>query len=134
MAASASFGKELVESAFQSGIHLDIKPWYFHDVPDVFGKGDDVDYMLLDEKETNSFRISQLFKNLNKKNIVALIYSDAGALNLAESKKREEKTKLFLRHLIRNTAYTAWLNPAPRHRWHDTIADRIANAFAEVEW
>jgi uncharacterized protein with von Willebrand factor type A (vWA) domain len=135
MIAFEAFGKELAESAFQSGLHLEIKPWYFHDVPDKVGEKKASDYLLFNEEETEAKTLAQLFMNLNKKNIVTLVYGDAGALSPGDyglQKEREKNTIEFLRYLLRNTAYTAWLNPAPRHRWQHTMAETVSNAFPEA--
>ena len=72
MAAAEAFGKELVTSALQSGIHLDIKPYYLRMCPELSGD----DYLLFNEDETEVFTVSSLFRKFIK-NIIALVYGDA---------------------------------------------------------
>lgn len=135
MTAFEAFGKELASTAKDSGIHFELKPWYFYEVPDYTGENEARQYWVFNEDETEAMSIAQLFKNLNKKNIVTLVYGDAGALSTASNEtleERKENTIEFLRYLLRRTAYTAWLNPAPSYRWKHTIAETISKKFSEA--
>ncbi|MBC7934516.1 MAG: hypothetical protein H7Y86_04030 [Rhizobacter sp.] len=135
MVAAESFGKELAESALQSGTHLDIIPYYFEEIPAQAGSAHNPDYSLMNEEETETFKLSSLFRKFSKKNIVSLVYGDAGAIRGTRKEAsliREQETIEFLRYLLRKTGYTAWLNPAPKHRWSNTPAEKISKAFPQV--
>ena len=135
MAAAEAFGKELTDSALESGAHSGCRPYYFYNLPAEGVYAGKKTYILYNEDQTESFPIASLFGKLNKNNIVVLVYSDAGALRGARgeiAEKRKEQTKEFLRYLMKTTAYTAWLNPVPRDRWKGTCAQEIALAFDEM--
>ncbi|MEJ0029962.1 MAG: hypothetical protein WDO15_06170 [Bacteroidota bacterium] len=136
MIALQEFGRELCLSAQKSEIHsntesdstlmwtqagakaAEVTPWFFYRTP-ARKKGE---FILEAEDEKEKRTLSDLFAGINKKNIVVLIYSDAGSLVNETEGKRLQKTKDFLDDLSRRTAYVSWLNPAPRYRWENTNA------------
>jgi uncharacterized protein with von Willebrand factor type A (vWA) domain len=140
MIAVEAFGKELCVAAGKSQMHsnvyndnflrqmtpgsvkMEVKPWYFFNAP-VAKK--DIGYFLFDEESQNTKSLSALFSGINKRNIVVLIYSDAGALKNDFEQGRIEQTKAFLTELYKRTAYVSWLNPAPRYRWEGTNAGEL---------
>lgn len=132
MIACEEFGKELVKSAFASEAHRDIKPYFFHNVPLPHPANPDQGYVLYNEQKTKAASTFAMFKKASKKNIVLLIYSDAGAIKGNRDDDRISATLLFLKYMCARTAYIAWLNPAPEHRWQGTGAGAIAEKMPEV--
>ncbi len=134
MTAYEAFGKELVESAIHSGAHPSVTALHFYNLPSMVKKSRE-NYLFFNENQTSSWTTKKLFKNPNKKDTLALIYSDAGALRGTVGERREtrlEETSHFLNHLLKNTAYTVWLNPVPANRWKGTCAEDIARQFDEI--
>lgn len=131
MTACEEFGKELVKSALESEVHANVRPYFFWNVPVALDDGSNV-YAVYNEQRTEAFHTTDLFKGLRKKNIVLLLYSDAGAINGNADSGRIEATAEFLKAMVRRTAFAAWLNPAPEHRWAGTGAGKIALAVPEV--
>ncbi|MDB5202347.1 MAG: hypothetical protein JWQ27_1756 [Ferruginibacter sp.] len=123
MIAVEEFGKELCSSAFASDLHAHAIPWYFYQLPQ---KNENGDYLFTNEDWTESASLRTLLFNLNKKNIVILIYSDAGALRNCNETARLKETIDFIKVLNKRTAYIAWLNPAPKNRWKGNNAERIS--------
>ena len=135
MDACEAFGNELANSAWQSTLHSNKTAFYFYNLPERNGGEDDVDYIFSNEQKTLTYSALNLFSNLNKKNIVTLIYSDAGAFRGTMDETtpmRVDETRLFLKFLLKKTANTVWINPAPKMRWKKTAAEGISQAFAEV--
>lgn len=135
MDACEAFGNELANSAWQSTLHSNKTAFYFYNLPERKGEEDDADYIFSNEQKTFTYSAVNLFANLNKKNIVTLIYSDAGAFRGTMDETtpmRVEETKSFLKFLLKKTANTVWINPAPKTRWKKTAAEGISQSFAEV--
>lgn len=122
MVAVEEFGKELVLTASRSHVHINVRPWYFSTIP--HRKKTD-DYLVYDESFINPKGIRQLFGSRGRRNIVVLLYSDAGALKNNFDVERIMETEHFLHFLNRQAGYTAWLNPAPKERWSATNAEKI---------
>jgi uncharacterized protein with von Willebrand factor type A (vWA) domain len=131
MVAVEEFGRELCNTAKLSEIHERLKPLYFYELPQMDAIMDD--YIVVSEDWTKSFRIKKLFSGLNKKNIVVMIYSDAGSLKNNYDEERIEKTRSFINYLHQQTAYIAWLNPAPKNRWKETNAAPLSNEVRMFE-
>lgn len=135
MDACEAFGNELAKSAWQSELHANTTPYYFYNLPEKNGWDESADYIFFNEEKTMTYTAGNLFGNGNKKNIVTLIYSDAGAFRGTRDEttvERVKETAAFLRYLLKRTANTAWINPAPKARWQNTAAEGISQAFAEV--
>lgn len=124
MIAVEEFGNELTATAKLSDLHPQLVPWYFYQLPQKDEKLND--YTVRNEDWTRTSNLRKLFAKLNKKDIVVLIYSDAGTLKDQLDIERCEKTIKFIRHLYLNTGYLAWLNPAPKNRWKETNAELIS--------
>jgi uncharacterized protein with von Willebrand factor type A (vWA) domain len=124
MIAVESFGKELCNTAKESELHAKLVPWFFYQVPEWDEKRND--YLVRNEDWTETISLRKLFFRLNKKDIVVLLYSDAGALKEDENSERIGQTIKFIRHLYHHCAYIAWLNPAPKYRWQETNAQSIS--------
>jgi hypothetical protein len=127
-----NFGIELARSAGDSLVHLDCKPWFFSGLPfpdENRGSG----YQLMDQQGTAAVNTFSLFKPVIKQHRVVLIYSDAGAIRGSRPGEEElSRTRQFIDHLLQNTAYVAWMNPTPAHRWPGTKAAVIAREFPEI--
>jgi hypothetical protein len=131
MIAVGDFGLELCRTAEESQAHGELQPFYFNQYPNVDGAaGDDI---VTNEDWTRSVALKRLFAPYPKKDIVVLIYSDAGALHKELHTERVQATQEFIRRLSRLSAYVAWLNPAPSHRWSDTNADLLASILPMFE-
>lgn len=115
MIAVKEFGTELCRTARESDAHADLRPFYFNQYPSYDETADDDS--VTNEDFTKSYLLKRLFAPYPKKDIVVLIYSDAGALKNELDPESVRATQEFIRRLSRLTAYTAWLNPAPAHRW-----------------
>lgn len=126
------FGVELAQSAVASLAHLYCEPWFFSELP-FPDENPDNGYQLTNQQRTRATSTFSLFRPVIQPNRVVLIYSDAssirGHLPSAEEWLRTEK---FIGYLLQQTAYVAWMNPAPAHRWEDTKAGRIAQRFPEI--
>ena len=112
MVACEEFGKELVKTAVESNVHRATKPYFFYNIPLVHSdpmQG----YIVYNEQRTKAFTTASLFKGISKKNIVLLIYSDAGAIKGNMEEERIKAATHFLKYICKHTAYAAWLNPAP---------------------
>lgn len=127
MAAWEEFGQELCLTAAQSKAQNDFTPWFFNGTP-IFNyeKGE---YVLTNNDCTKTIDTQRLFSRYNKKNIVILVYSDAGALTGSCDDSRIENMKKFIRHLQKKSSYIAWLNPTPKKRWEET---GVAEILKEV--
>jgi uncharacterized protein with von Willebrand factor type A (vWA) domain len=134
MSAFGAFGEELAVSARESLVHVNTRNYYFNNLPQKRKKNDIEDYVLFNEDSTKSYTITSLFSNLNRNNIVVLIYSDAGAVKGTDRKwlNRVEQTENFLHYLLKLTGCVVWLNPVPRLRWENTPAQDISKMFAEM--
>ena len=133
MVAYTEFGKELGRSAEDSLAHGRVQPYFFSDYP--LPDPDPANgFLLMNEEQTESYTTRNLFRSLDKRNIVALVYSDAGALSGPEDPNPLGVPPItgFLNYLIRHTAYAAWLNPAPESRWKNTNAADIIGRFPEI--
>jgi uncharacterized protein with von Willebrand factor type A (vWA) domain len=98
MVACEEFGRELLNSASQSGVHSQgSEPYFFHNVPQSHSSQG---YMLHNEQQTKAYTTHYLFNGLNRKNIVLLIYSDAGAIRGSKNKERLEATATFLQYVL----------------------------------
>jgi uncharacterized protein with von Willebrand factor type A (vWA) domain len=124
MMAEEAFGKELAQAALENGIHNDTENWYFHKVPEYMQQKSD--YAVTNADWTKKINLAHLFKKIAKKNIAVLIYSDAGALLGELDEERIDETIKFVKDLLKRTAYTVWVNPAPKSRWRATNAEAIA--------
>jgi hypothetical protein len=131
MIAVGDFGLELCRTAEESQAHGELPPFYFNQYPNV----DEVDEddIVTNDDWTRSVALKRLFAPYPKKDIVVLIYSDAGALQKELHPERVQATQEFIRRLSRLSAYVAWLNPAPSHRWPDTNAGRLAATLPMFE-
>ena len=131
MIAVGDFGRELCRTAEESQAHGELQPFYFNQYPNVDeAAGDDI---VTNEDWTRSVALKRLFAPYPKKDIVVLIYSDAGALHKELHPERVQATQAFIRRLSRLSAYVAWLNPAPSHRWSDTNAGLLASILPMFE-
>ncbi len=124
MVACEAFGKELVESARASDVHQTVKPYFFYNLP-VEHANPVQGYVVYNEQRNKAYTTHSLFRGINKKNIVLLLYGDAGAIKGNSNEERLKNTQHFLKYMNRHTAATAWLNPAPAHRWPGTDAAAI---------
>ncbi len=131
MVAVEEFGRELCHSAIQSELHKHLSPLYFTEVPDFDLSYDD--YVVSTEDWRETFRLRKLFSDFNKKNIVVMIYSDAGALKNNFDTERQRRTIDFVNFLNQQTAYVVWINPAPKSRWTDTNAAMIGKQVPMFE-
>jgi uncharacterized protein len=131
MTAQEAFGAELVRTAFASEVHKTVKPYYFYNIPQPTADDEEV-FVVYDEQRTASFTTAKLFKGLNKKNIVLLLYSDCGAIKGSVNKERLDATEMFLKTMLKYTGFIAWLNPAPMHRWNSSAAGAIRLRMPEV--
>lgn len=139
MQAMDEFGKELARTACQSDLHQNTRPWYFYELPQMDNRKGD--YVLYNEAMTETPAMRNLFRGVLQRNLVVLIYSDAGALKNDWSEKRISATETFLQKLYSRAAYISWLNPTPKRRWQNTNAAAIssivpmfeANSRTEVE-
>lgn len=120
MVAVEEFGKEICSAAVSSNMYPGLVPLYFNKVPAI--NGNNGDYLLTNEDGTFHNTLGKLFAPYFKKNIVVLLYSDAGALKNEMDEKRIQETRKFIHHLYQKTGYLAWLNPAPKNRWQGTNA------------
>lgn len=120
MVAEEAFGIELSITAKLSDLHTEAKPWYFYKAPQKTAEIDD--YILASEEGTRAVTLNELFARLDKKNILVLIYSDAGCLEKDDDDERLARLRAFINHLYNRVAYLAWLNPAPAARWANTNA------------
>ncbi len=131
MIAVGDFGLELCRSAEESQAHGQLQPYYFNQYPNVDDStGDD---LVTNDNWTRSVPLRRLFAPYPRKDIVVLIYSDAGALHKEFQPERVEATQQFIRRLSRLSAYVAWLNPAPFHRWPATNAVLLASLLPMFE-
>ena len=131
MAACEEFGKELVRTAVESNVHRFTKPYFFYNVP-LEHPDHTQGYTLYNEQRTKAYTTYALFKGISKKNIVRLIYSDAGAIKGNVEEERIKATTRFIKYICKHTAYTAWLNPAPEHRWKGTAAYEILSRVPDI--
>ncbi|HEV7780437.1 MAG TPA: hypothetical protein VGO58_04180, partial [Chitinophagaceae bacterium] len=111
-------------TAIQSGMHEKLVPFYFFETPQRDILHDD--HLLTSEDWTSSIRLKRLFSGINKKNIVVMIYSDAGALKNNYDPDRVSRTLAFIDQLHHLAAYIVWVNPAPENRWPGTNAEPIS--------
>jgi uncharacterized protein len=123
MIAVEEFGKQLYQAAKEGELHKNLEPWYFQQLPSQDERTGD--YSFISEDWTQTVSLRKLFAKLNKRDIVVMIYSDAGTLSNEWDPERIKRTTAFLQHLNRITAYVAWVNPAPRQRWKNTNAADI---------
>lgn len=123
MIAMEDFGKELCNTAREGELHTELEPRYFFKIPRFDEKKND--YILANEDGTRTIGLRKLFFKLNRKDIVVLIYSDAGALKNEQNDSRVEQTIRFIRNLYQQTGYIAWINPASKIRWEGTNAEQI---------
>jgi hypothetical protein len=137
MMAELEFGKEICTAASLSNVHTQVEPWYFYEVPQMNGDGE---YTLFNEDNTRSIAIKKLLTTRNKKNrfilkknVVVLVYSDCGSLAKNFDEKKTKAIEEFISFLYQNTAYIAWLNPAPRERWKWTNSERLSNLVPMFE-
>jgi uncharacterized protein with von Willebrand factor type A (vWA) domain len=127
-----SFGKELARAAGDNMARRHPKPWYFSDLP-LPEDNRENGYQLLNEDRTAAISTAALLRPVIAQNRVVLIYSDAGAIRGKTPGAPElDATRQFVHHLLRHTAYVAWMNPAPQHRWKGTRAAVIAQEFPEI--
>jgi hypothetical protein len=128
----SSFGDELARSAQDSLLHSNCRPWYFTEAP-FPDKDRNNGYILVNENQTRSTTTRHLFRPVIKRNRVVLIYSDAGVVQGSrDGDQRMRRLSPFLDHLSRETAYIAWINPSPTHRWKGTCAETIVNGFDRI--
>jgi len=132
MEAFLPFGVELAQSAVASLAHLHCDPWFFSELPFPDNNPDN-GYQLTNRQRTRATNTFSLFRPVIQQNRVVLIYSDAAAIR-GHVPTAEEwlRTENFIGYLLKQTAYVAWMNPAPSHRWKDTKAARIAQRFPEI--
>jgi len=117
MIAVEEFGEELVRAAIESNLHPNTDPWFFYKVPQ---KNEAGDYLLTNKDGTDSLALNKVFSKLSKKDIVVLIYSDAGTFINDWDEERIDQTTEFINHLFKTTSYVVWVNPAPQDRWPGT--------------
>jgi uncharacterized protein with von Willebrand factor type A (vWA) domain len=131
MIAVEEFGKHLYLAAKEGELHKTLEPWYFQQLPEQDEQTGD--YSFINEDWTQTASLRKLFAKLNKRDIVVMIYSDAGALNNEWDPERIRNTQAFLRRLNSITAYVAWINPAPKERWKNTNAGEIESIVPMFE-
>jgi len=132
MEAFLPFGVELAQSAVASLAHLYCYPWFFSELP-LRDDNPDNGYLLTNQQRTRGTNTFSLFRPVIQQNRVVLIYSDAAAIRGHQPGVEEwQRTENFIGYLLQQTAYVAWMNPAPSHRWKDTKAARIAEQFPEI--
>jgi uncharacterized protein with von Willebrand factor type A (vWA) domain len=131
MVAMQEFGLELCLTAKLSDVHSRLEPYYFNRLPLSDLPTDD--YIFTSEDWTRSFTMRKMFSKFNRKDIVVLIYSDAGALRDELDPDRVLRTRQFVRRLYDLTGYIAWLNPAPMNRWEGSNAGLISGELPMFE-
>jgi uncharacterized protein with von Willebrand factor type A (vWA) domain len=131
MVAHEAFGMELANTAIKSKVHAHVKPYFFYNTPQQHDDDNDL-YLVYNQDRTEAFTTTKLFKGLNKKNIVLLIYSDAGAINGNINTERLSAMEAFLKIISKYTGFVAWLNPVPEHRWEGTTANALRLKVPEV--
>ncbi|MCS3802123.1 hypothetical protein [Niastella sp. OAS944] len=123
MVAEEEFGREICAAAISSNMYPGLEPLYFNKVPAKDKQRND--YLLFNEDVTAFKTLGKLFAPYFKKDIVVLLYSDAGAFKKETDEDRLKDTKAFINHLYRKSGYLAWLNPAPKERWSGTNAGKL---------
>ncbi|HAC64859.1 MAG TPA: hypothetical protein DCF68_15340 [Cyanothece sp. UBA12306] len=111
-------GNSLIRTAETAGKLRKVSKYYFNNCP--------LKYLYHDPYHQEFSLTNQILAQLEPRQTVALIFSDAGALRGGFSQKRIEYTTLFLEQLRSRVVSLAWLNPLPRERWYQTTAGEIA--------
>ncbi len=127
-----SFGKELAQSARDSLVHIHSQPWFFTEAP-LKDKEESNGFILMNEDQSRSTNTLRLFMPSTRQNRVVLIYSDGGVVRGPEAGDQQlQRLRPFLSYLLKKTAYVAWLNPTPAHRWEGTRAGTIVREFEQI--
>jgi hypothetical protein len=126
MIAVEDFGAEIADAAAESQTGP-LQRWYFYQVPEK--NAERGDYLVSSEGWLQHVSLRRLFANIPKKDICVLVYSDAGVLQPLYSPDRLENTGTFLKFLHTYAAHVAWINPAPKERWTEHIAEQLQSRY-----
>jgi hypothetical protein len=115
MLAEESMCEELLRTAQASHIGNAVVPLYFKDIPQFDLKQND--WIFTDKNEMESFYLKRLCLQLPKRNVAALVLSEAGTLREDNDPAKLTVTQSFVQALHRQIESVIWINPAPKSRW-----------------
>lgn len=120
----AEYTQRLIHSAKHDGGHSRAPVYYFQNYP--------LGVLYQQPNLSEPVKISEALAHTNPQSTIAIIISDAGAArgydedNLGKRNKvRLGLIETFLLQLNEKVAHIVWLNPIPKHRWHESAANDI---------
>lgn len=115
----------LLETSAREGRLGRMGAYYFHNCP--------INYLYQDSYQITAEHLTSVLAQLNPRQSVALIISDAGAARGYFNPERLELTQAFLHQLQQRVPHIAWLNPVPQSRWNRSTAGAIAKLIPMFE-
>lgn len=118
MAAFETIARHLMETIRESLQVRDAEQFYFHNFPS--------QRLFRNRLHTQSVPIGEFLRQIDGRNTLLLIISDAGAARGTVQQERINQTKDFLALVKAKSPNLLWLNPMPRARWRNSSAGYIS--------
>jgi uncharacterized protein len=120
----AEYTQRLIHSAKHNGGHSQAPVYYFQNYP--------LGVLYQQPNLSEPIKISEALAHTNPQGTIAIIISDAGAARGYDEENLEKRNTIrvglietFLLQLNEKVAHVVWLNPIPKHRWHESAANYI---------